>query len=65
MDERELKSGSDSKYLGTEFDGIINFRPFSDLGTSLSLGLFLPMGGAFINDEDVLFKGELEISFSF
>jgi hypothetical protein len=62
MDIRPISS--DSKYLGTELDGIVNFRPFSDLGASLSLGLFLPMGGAF-TDQDVLFKGQLEISFSF
>jgi hypothetical protein len=59
-----LSTSSDSKYLGTEFDGIVNFRPFSDLGTSLSLGLFLPMGGALTN-QDVLFKGDLGISLSF
>jgi hypothetical protein len=62
MDDRT--TSSDSKYLGTEFDGIVNFRPFSDLGASLSLGVFLPMGGAFTN-QDILFKGQLEISFSF
>jgi hypothetical protein len=62
MDARSITS--DSKYLGTELDGIANFRPFSDLGASLSLGLFLPMGGAFAN-QDILFKGQLEISFSF
>ena len=62
MDARTIDS--DSKYLGTELDGIINYRPFSDLGASLSLGLFLPMGGAFA-DQDALFKGQLEISFSF
>jgi hypothetical protein len=62
MDARTINS--DSKYLGTELDGIVNFRPFSDLGASLALGLFLPMGGAFAN-QDVLFKGQLEISFSF
>jgi hypothetical protein len=62
MDARSVSS--DSKYLGTEFDGIVNFRPFSDLGASLSLGLFLPMGGALATQE-VLFKGQLEISFSF
>jgi hypothetical protein len=62
MDARSISS--DSKYLGTEFDGVVNFRPFSDLGTSLTLGLFLPAGGAFSN-QDVVFKSQLEISFSF
>jgi hypothetical protein len=62
MDARS--TNSDAKYLGTELDGIVNFRPFSDLGASLSLGVFLPMGGAFTN-QDVLFKGQLEISFGF
>jgi len=54
----------DSKYLGAEVDGLVNFRPFSDLGASLSMGVFLPMGGAFTDQEAVL-KGQLEISFSF
>lgn len=62
MDARPINS--DTKYLGTELDGIVNFRPFSDLGASLSVGLFLPMGGAFTN-QDVLLKGQLEISVSF
>ena len=62
MDARTVDP--DSKYLGTEIDGIVNFRPFSDLGASLSLGVFLPMGGAFVN-QDTLVKGQLEISFSF
>ena len=62
MDARS--TSSDSRYLGTEFDGIVNFRPFSDLGASLSFGLFLPKGGAFTN-QDILFKGQFEISFSF
>ena len=64
MDAREVDSASDSKYLGTEIDGTVNFRPFSDLGASLSLGVFLPMGGAF-TDQDILLKGQLEISFIF
>ena len=64
MDQREVDPASDSKYLGTEIDGTVNFRPFSDLGASLSLGVFLPMGGA-LTEQDVLFKGQLEISFSF
>lgn len=62
MDARTVDS--DSKYLGTELDGIVRFRPFSDFGASLSLGLFLPMGGAF-NNQDAMFKGQLEISVSF
>ena len=64
MDQREVDPASDSKYLGTEIDGTVNFRPFSDLGASLALGVFLPMGGA-LTEQDVLFKGQLEISFSF
>jgi hypothetical protein len=62
MDDRS--TSSDSKYLGTELDAIVNFRPLSDLGGSFALGVFLPMGGAFAN-QDVLLKAQLEISFSF
>jgi hypothetical protein len=62
MDARTVDP--DSKYLGTELDGIVNIRPSSDLGASLSLGLFFPMEGAFLTQE-LLIKGQLEISFSF
>jgi hypothetical protein len=33
---------SDSLYLGTEVDLVVNYRPFSDLGIALKGGVFLP-----------------------
>ncbi len=57
---------SENRYLGTEFDGVLYFRPFSDLGAALSLGIFVPMGGAFSDTyQKVEIQGQLEISFSF
>jgi len=66
ISDLRIDSLSESKYLGTEIDCILNFRPFSDLGTALSLGLFLPKGGAFDSTyQKAEFQGKLEISFSF
>lgn len=60
---------SDSLYLGTEIDAVINFRPFSDLGIALSGGIFLPdtsSSGAFLSSErNVELSGKAEFSFSF
>ncbi|MCF6335421.1 MAG: hypothetical protein L3J12_06745, partial [Spirochaetales bacterium] len=36
ISESGIDSASDNLYLGTEIDGTVNFRPFSDLGISLS-----------------------------
>lgn len=53
-------------YLGTEFDGSVNYRPFSDLGVSLQAGLFLPNATAFVSSlAQPQFGGKLEFSFSF
>lgn len=41
-DSAGLNSGSDEYYLGNEIDLVTTFRPLSDLGLELSLGLFLP-----------------------
>ena len=41
-DSRGLNSGSDDYYLGNEIDLITGFKPLSDLGLELALGLFLP-----------------------
>ena len=57
-----------SLYLGTEIDGTINFRPYSDLGLSLSGGVFIPnngAGGSFLNTRTVEYLGRLGLSFSF
>ncbi len=41
-DSRGLNSGSTEYYLGSELDLITGFKPLSDLGLELALGLFLP-----------------------
>lgn len=66
ISEPGLLSTSISPYLGTEVDGIFNFRPFSDLGLVLSLGAFLPYGGAFTGSAaQPKLTGRFEFSFSF
>lgn len=55
---------SDASYLGTEIDGIVNLQPFSDLGASLSFGLFMPSSNAFLARETE-FLGRLTFSLSF
>ncbi|MBN2444583.1 MAG: hypothetical protein JXJ04_24690 [Spirochaetales bacterium] len=68
-DQKGLNPDSEDLYLGTEIDFIINYRPFSDLGLSLSTGYFIPNnepGGAFIKDiRSFEFLGKFEFSFSF
>ena len=60
---------STSLYLGTEVDGVFNFRPLSDLGLALTVGLFLPnngAGGAFLETQRTTsFLGRFELSYSF
>jgi hypothetical protein len=53
----------DDRYLGSELDLAVNFRPFSDLGVALSTGVFFP-GGAF-ESSDAEFAAGLLFSFSF
>ena len=61
-----IDSASSAFYLGTEVDGIANFRPFSDLGLAFSLGCFLPNGSAFTGQAALpVLAGRLEVSFSF
>jgi hypothetical protein len=68
-DQQGLNPDSDSLYLGTEIDFIINFRPFSDLGARLSTGYFIPNNGEDgVYDKDSRgfeFLGKFELSFSF
>ncbi len=59
-----IDPASNSLYLGTEVDGAVNFRPLSDLGLSLSTGVFIP-GSASLEDTPVAFSGRFELSFSF
>ena len=66
ISETGLDSASTELYLGTEVSGVVNFRPLSDLGTALSVGLFFPSSLAFSTDyQQVQFLGRLEISYSF
>ncbi|MGD0724593.1 MAG: hypothetical protein ABSB63_03435 [Spirochaetia bacterium] len=61
-----LDPSSSNLYLGTEIDGIANFRPFSDLGVAMSIGFFLPNGNAFIGQGALpVLAGRLEVSLSF
>jgi hypothetical protein len=62
----DLRVDGDSIYLGSEIDGVVRYRPLSDLGLALSLGLFFPGMEAFTTgEEDPEFRGRLEISFAF
>ena len=69
ISEPGIDDASDSLYLGTEIDLVVNFRPFSDLGAALSGGFFIPnngAGGAFLeSDRSIEFLTRLEFSFSF
>jgi hypothetical protein len=69
ISEGGIDPSSDSLYLGTEVDAILNFRPFSDLGISLAGGIFFPnngSGGAFLKAErDIDIVSRIDFSFSF
>jgi hypothetical protein len=64
ISEAGVETDSKESYLGTEIDGVINFRPFSDLGTSLTLGYFFPNTEAFL-DRTGEFQGKFTFSLSF
>jgi len=59
----ELPAGNDP-YLGTETDLAISFSPFSDLGSSIWGGLFIP-GSAFGSGAALQFKTGLNLSVKF
>lgn len=62
----DLRVDGNSNYLGSEIDAIAKYRPFSDLGLALSIGLFFPGQEAFTAAEgDPEFRGRFEISFAF
>ena len=49
-----FNSASDAKYVGTEIDLALNFRPVSDLALSLVTGMFFPntkAGGVFLSTQ--------------
>jgi hypothetical protein len=61
-----LNPASADLYLGTEVDGIVNFRPLSDLGLALSIGFFAPNPGAFVGPAaQPVLAVRAEVSFSF
>ena len=61
-----LDSASTSLYLGTEAELIARYRPFSDLGLALGLGVFFPNPAAFTGaGAGPRLAGRLEFSFSF
>jgi len=68
ISESGIDPVSDSLYLGTEIDGTVNFRPFSDLGMFVTGGVFVPgtgSSGAFLESQDVEFLLSAGLSFSF
>ncbi len=69
ISESGIDPSSSSLYLGTEIDGTVHYRPFSDLGLSLSSGVFIPdngSGGAFLaSQRKVEVLARLGLSFSF
>ncbi|TFG65134.1 MAG: hypothetical protein E4H36_00880 [Spirochaetales bacterium] len=60
ISEAGFLPASTEKYLGTELDMYVKFRPFSDLGASLSGGFFVPSAGF----EDTSARGLLKLDFS-
>ena len=64
-----INTSSDKKYLGTEIDLGINFRPFSDFGIGLKGGIFIPptASDSAINEDsnDPEYGGSVNASFSF
>lgn len=66
ISEAGIDQASDALSLGSELDGVVRFRPFSDLGTALSMGVFLPSEAAFSGEnQGPRFLGRFEFSFSF
>eukprot|EP01156_Anaeramoeba_ignava_P010639 Anaeramoba_ignava/a480330_69.p2 GENE.a480330_69~~a480330_69.p2 ORF type:complete len:440 (-),score=-1.70 a480330_69:2527-3846(-) len=59
---------SNNLYLGSEFDIIANYRPLSDLGVSLSAGIYFPYSGtysaAYLLNNTILPAIKLNVSFS-
>ena len=69
ISEAYINPDSSVPYLGTEIDAIFNFRPSSDLGMSLSYGIFFPNAGAdgaFLQGvKKIEMLGRFELSFGF
>jgi hypothetical protein len=62
--ETGLDPVSTARYLGTQLEAIVNFRPWSDLGLALTLGAFLPSAEAFLAEQPRL-AGRFEFAVSF
>ncbi len=56
---------SDKKFLGTEIDLGINFRPFSDFGIGFKGGVYIPPSGSDSLIDDPEYGGSVNASFSF
>jgi hypothetical protein len=69
VSEGGLNPASDALYLGTEVDGTLSLRLFSDFGLGLSVGIFVPNSGddgSFLESARTTeFIGKLDVSFSF
>ncbi len=63
-DETIIEDSGDSLYLGQEFDFVVNYRPFSDLGLALTTGIFIP-NDEIQADSDIRFRigGYMSVSF--
>jgi hypothetical protein len=65
ISEAGIDTTSDDGYLGSELDLIINVRPFSDLGFTLSSGLFWPSTGKAFADDYADLEGLIRFEASF
>ena len=65
ISEGGLAAGSTGKYLGTEIDLELRFRPFSDLGLAATTGIFFPSAAFAAPLDTARFEQEIEFSFSF
>ena len=68
-EQGKINTSSDKKYLGTEIDLGINFRPFSDFGIGFKGGVYIPptASDSAINEDsnDPEYGGSVNASFSF
>lgn len=65
ISEGGLAAATAAKYLGTEIDLSIRFRPFADLGIASSTALFIPSSAFDSTYGTARFEEKIEFSFSF
>ncbi len=67
ISEDGIDPESDNLFLGTEFDVTANYRPFSDLGVSLTAGFYIPFAGVYNETylEDNSFQTTIRLNISF